>query len=184
MKCTQRSLFILTHIWYILFYSHIFFSILFCYFNVGTCRTSLKVVAPYLLLFCKLFLSPVFSVNGGQSGDHSEDPSPPLSARSTWFIPHHFLVGCCACLGCRCDYSLPSAVRLLSHSHHVIPFPVSDQEFWPFSLCHSPGRQQTNKMLSCPSQQDCALSLTANKDAASVCAALSELALALACSLL
>lgn len=46
--------------------------------------------------------------------------------------------------------SFPSAGRLLSHSYHVIPFPVSHQEFWPFPRCHSPGRQQASEILSFP----------------------------------
>uniref|UniRef100_A0A3B4TGN3 Dihydrolipoyllysine-residue succinyltransferase component of 2-oxoglutarate dehydrogenase complex, mitochondrial n=1 Tax=Seriola dumerili TaxID=41447 RepID=A0A3B4TGN3_SERDU len=76
----------------------------------------------------------------GVRGDHTtvmSPPAPPPSNRCTWFVPQYFL-GTCSCLACRCDRSFPSADRLLSHSHHVIPFPVSHQEFRPFPLCHPP----------------------------------------------
>lgn len=48
-------------------------------------------------------------------------------------------------LSCWSDRSSSSADRLLSHGDHVIPFPVSHQEFWPFPVCHPPGRQQKNE---------------------------------------
>lgn len=80
-------------------------------------------------------------------GYHSEDsPLPPSTEHLVYptQLPRFLRV---PVLACRRDRSFPSAGRLLSHSHHVIPFPVSHQEFWPFSLCHSPGRQQAKNVV-------------------------------------
>lgn len=46
----------------------------------------------------------------------------------------------------RCDRSSSSADRLLSHSYHVIPFPVSHQEFRPLPLCHPSGRYKIDQL--------------------------------------
>lgn len=40
--------------------------------------------------------------------------------------------------------------RLLSHSHHAIPFPVSHPEFWPFPVSPASGRQRASKAPSLP----------------------------------
>lgn len=114
-------------------------------------------------------LSGQWIVQSGSEGTTSRTPPGPPSARSTWFIPHHFLASCSSSVW----QSFPSAGRLLSHSHHVIPFPVSHQEFWPFSLCDPSGRQQATELLSTGL-------VAVFGGAAPVCSAMIALALALA----
>lgn len=50
----------------------------------------------------------------------------------------------------RREQSFSSVDRLLSHSHHAIPFPVSHPEFWPFPFSLTSGRQRVNKVRSLP----------------------------------
>lgn len=50
----------------------------------------------------------------------------------------------------RREQSFSSVDRLLSHSHHAIPIPVSHPEFWPFPFSLTPGRQRVNKVRSLP----------------------------------
>lgn len=62
-------------------------------------------------------------------------------ASYTWFNPDYFRSSC----ACPLSASFSSADRLLSHSHHAIPFPVCHPEFWPFPFSPPSGRQRATK---------------------------------------